>query len=488
MLTVALALTLQTVRPNIVFIFTDDHARQAMSAYGSKLIQTPAMDQLSKEGVRFDRHYTTNPICAPSRATILTGKFSHLNGHKDNTTSFDGSQLTFPKLLQKAGYSTAWIGKWHLQSTPTGFDHWEILPGQGLYFNPDFINPKGTHREEGYVTELITQKAKTWLQDQKDKPFFLMIGHKAPHRNWVPNFDKLNLFADKRFGAPADLRRNYAELNSGAAKAKMRVAEHLRIADDLLVDKLPPRLNDAQKALWESKMKSQDAEFNRRLAAGEPRADVLYDRYIKNYLRCVSSVDDSLRDIVQTLQELKLDKNTIVIYSSDQGFFLGEFGWYDKRWFYEPSAGTPLVIKWPGVKPGVVSSLTSNIDLAPTILDAAGVKIPTDIQGTSLRRLVESKRTNQDQVVYGHFYESNDPDHQAPKYVSVMKGDRKLIYYYDLGEWELFDIAKDPGEHRNLWTQEPNKKAWIQLLLDTQRRYKEEPSIIEKTISNLKAQ
>lgn len=484
MLTIALALTLvQSSRPNIVFIFTDDHARQAISAYGSRLMQTPAIDGLAREGVRFDRHYTTNPICAPSRATILTGKFSHLNGHKDNSHSFDGSQMTFPKLLQGAGYQTAWIGKWHLQSQPTGFSHWEILPGQGNYYNPDFINTSGTHREEGYVTGLITDKAKAWIKAQKEKPFCLVIGHKAPHRNWVPEIAKIDLFAEHRFPPPADLRRNYAELNSGAARAKMRVGENLSMDSDLLIDKAPPRLTPSQRQIWEAKMKSQDAEIHRRLSAGEPRMNVLYDRYIKNYLRCVSSVDDSIRDVLQTLNDLKLDKNTIVIYSSDQGFFLGEFGWYDKRWFYEPSAGTPLIVRWPGVKPGVVDSLTSNIDLAPTILDAAGVLAPVDMQGTSLRSLIETKKSDPNKVVYGHFYESNDSEHQAPKYVSVMRGQLKFIYYYELDEWELFDLSSDSGEHRNLWNDPRSlgvRMEWANLLLATQRRYAEDPQLVKR--------
>ncbi len=484
MLTLALALTVaQSSRPNIVFIFTDDHARQAISAYGSRLMQTPAIDRLAREGVRFDRHYTTNPLCAPSRATILTGKFSHLNGHKDNSQSFNGAQETFPKLLQAAGYETAWIGKWHLQSNPTGFSHWEILPGQGNYYNPDFITPAGTHREEGYATELITEKAKSWIKEQGRKPFFLMIGHKAPHRNWVPSLSKIDLFKDQRFAPPADLRRDYRELNSGAAKAKMRIADHLSMDGDLLIDKAPPRITAEQRSVWDVKMKPQDAEIRRRLAAGESKTDVIYDRYIKNYLRCVSSVDDSISEVLKTLQELRLDKNTIVIYSSDQGFFLGEFGWYDKRWFYEPSSGTPLIVRWPGVKPGVVDSLTSNIDLAPTILDAAGVRTPKEMQGTSLRNLIKTKKADPNQVVYGHFYESDDSDHQAPKYVSVMRGSMKLIYYYELDEWELFDIKTDSGEHHNLWNAPNNqdkRMEWANLLLATQKRYAEDPQLIKR--------
>jgi arylsulfatase A-like enzyme len=469
-------------KPNIVFIFSDDHARQAISAYGSKLMQTPNIDQLAREGVRFDRHYTANPICAPSRASLLTGKLSHLNGHKDNVSKFDGSQQTFPKLLQNAGYETAWIGKWHLDSTPTGFNHWEILPGQGNYFNPDFITSSGTHRETGYVTNLITEKAKRWLSQTQGKPFFLMVGQKAPHRPWQPNLDKLDLFSNFKFPLPTDFRRDYTELNSGAAKAGMRVGENLQVASDLLVNAPPARLDATQRTIWNEKMALQDAEFQRRISSGERRDAVLYDRYIKNYLRCVSSVDDSVGEIVREINQLGLSRNTIVIYGSDQGFFLGEFGWYDKRWFYEPSSGTPLVVKWPGVRRRIIRDVTSNIDLAPTILDAAGVPIPNEIQGRSLAPLLHRKKSVR-QPFYGHFYESNDPEHKVPKCVCLIDGNFKLIFYYELNEWELFDIEKDKGEHKNLWRDSKSaslRGQLVQKLLETQQRMQEDRQIIDR--------
>jgi arylsulfatase A-like enzyme len=484
MFSIALACSIvQSTRPNIVFIFSDDHARQAISAYGSKLMQTPAIDQLARQGVRFDRHYTANPLCAPSRASLLTGKLSHINGHKDNESKFDGTQETFPKLLQQAGYQTAWIGKWHLESLPTGFNHWEILPGQGNYYNPDFINASGTHRETGYVTNLITDKANSWLKETSGKPFFLMVGQKAPHRPWQPNLDKLDLFANRKFPLPPDFNRDYAELNSGAAKAHMRVNQDLKFDSDLLVDSPPARLNESQRATWLAKMMSQDTEFHRRLDSGESRDAVIYDRYIKDYLRCISSVDDSVRDILKSLDDLGLAKNTIVIYGSDQGFFLGEFGWYDKRWFYEPSSGTPLIVRWPGVKPGVVKTVTSNIDLAPTILEALGVASPQAMQGESLCELIKTKKTQSKQPFYGHFYESNDGEHKVPKCVSLIDGNYKLMFYYELDEWELFDIGKDKGEHRNLWTDLKSadlKKRMVTKLIETQRRYLEDQGLINR--------
>jgi arylsulfatase A-like enzyme len=477
----------QTSQPNIVFIFSDDHARQAISAYGSRLMQTPAIDQLAREGVRFDRHYTANPLCAPSRASLLTGKLSHINGHKDNESKFDGTQETFPKLLQQAGYQTAWIGKWHLESAPTGFNDWEILPGQGNYYNPDFINSSGTHRETGYVTNLITEKAKTWLKGTNGKPFCLVVGQKAPHRPWQPNLDKLDLFAKRRFPLPSDFYRDYSELNSGAAKAHMRVNQDLKVDSDLLVDSPPARLDASQKSIWLEKMKGQDAEFHRRLDSGESRDAVIYDRYIKDYLRCISSVDDSVHDILKSLDDLGLAKNTIVIYGSDQGFFLGEFGWFDKRWFYEPSSGTPLIVRWPGVKPGVIKAVTSNIDLAPTILDAAGVKAPSDMQGQSLSDLIKNKKTQYEHPFYGHFYESNDGEHKVPKCISLIDGNFKLMFYYELDEWELFDISKDKGEHRNLWRDPKSvgiRRRMVNKLVQTQRHYREEPDIIAKAVKS----
>ncbi len=486
MFSIALACSIaQSTRPNIVFIFSDDHARQAISAYGSKLMQTPAIDQLAREGVRFDRHYTANPLCAPSRASLLTGKLSHTNGHIDNMSKFDGTQETFPKLLQQAGYQTAWIGKWHLESAPTGFNYWEILPGQGNYHNPDFINATGTHRETGYVTNLITDKAKSWLKETSGKPFFLMVGQKAPHRPWQPNLDKLDLFANRKFSLPPDFNRNYAELNSGAAKAHMRVNQDLSMDSDLLVDNPPARLTPAQRTAWLAKMTSQDAEFHRRLESGESRDAVIYDRYIKNYLRCISSVDDSVRDILKSLDDLGLAKNTIVIYGSDQGFFLGEFGWFDKRWFYEPSSGTPLIVRWPGVKPGVVKTVTSNIDLVPTILDAANITPPKAIQGESLCELIKTKKAQSKQPFYGHFYESNDGEHKVPKCVSLIDGTAKLMFYYELNEWELFDISKDKGEHRNLWRDPKSaelQKRMVNKLIVTQRKYSEDPALIERIV------
>jgi arylsulfatase A-like enzyme len=263
----------------------------------------------------------------------------------------------------------------------------------------------------------------------------------------------------------------------------MRVNQDLTFGSDLLVDSPPIRLNEEQKAVWLSKMKSQDADFHRRLDSGESRDAVIYDRYIKDYLRCISSVDDSLRDILKSLDDLGLSKNTIVIYGSDQGFFLGEFGWFDKRWFYEPSSGTPLIVKWPGVKPGVVKTVTSNIDLAPTILDAVGIVPPSAMQGESLCGLIKTKKTKSKQPFYGHFYESNDGEHKVPKSVCLIDGNHKLMFYYELDEWELFDIDQDRGEHRNLWKDSKSsdlRRRMVKKLIETQQQYLEDPVLVDR--------
>ncbi|MBI5706125.1 MAG: sulfatase [Armatimonadetes bacterium] len=474
-------------RPNIVMIFSDDHARRAISAYGSRLIATPNIDRIAQEGVRFDRHYTANPICAPSRATLLTGKYSHLNGIKDNASTFDGSQETFPKLLQAAGYKTAFIGKWHLASDPTGFDHWEVLPGQGAYYNPDFLTPRGRVTEHGYVTEIISKKAVDWLETTDGKPFCLLVGHKAPHRNWVPGPKQMALFNDRTFPEPPTLRTGYEGLATAAKSVRMRLDQHIRPAADLLVDTVPPRMDEAQRALWKQAMAQQDASYRSQLESSGDLLGTNYQRYLKNYLRCVAAVDESVGEIYGYLNSRGLLKNTVLIYASDQGFFLGENGWYDKRWFYEPSAGTPLVVRPAGgarrSKAMTVGSLTSNVDLAPTLLDLAGVAVPKTMQGTSLKAMLNGRGArSKDSAVYGHFYESDDGDHKAPKYVAVTTARHKLIYYYEQEEWELFDLSQDPNETRNLWLEGASgtvKAEMRRKLLSRMRELEEEEGLIQ---------
>lgn len=483
----ATAVWQQFARSNIILILSDDHAREAISAYGSRLIKTPAIDRLAREGIRFDRHYTTNPICAPSRATLLTGQYSHLNDLKDNGSTFDGSQQTFPKILQAAGYDTAVIGKWHLASNPTGFDHWEVLPGQGAYYNPEFLTQSGKVDEHGYVTDLITQKAVHWLDNRGSRPFFLLVGHKAPHRNWLPGPKELELFEGKTFPEPPTLRTDYSTLTTAAPTVRMRIDRDMSASDDLMVDKVPPRMDETQKAMWQRAIAPQDAAYRGQLAKSGDLLGTNYQRYLKQYLRCVAGVDRSVGEIYAYLGSKGLLKNTVVIYASDQGFFLGENGWYDKRWFYEPSAGTPLIVRPANgsKRPRAVGSLTSNLDLAPSILALAGLQIPGAMQGESLAPAIAGRASSTAEgSVYGHFYESDDGDHQAPKYVALATQRHKLIFYYELREWELFDLASDPGETKNLWSDLPSRAVRSELvrkLLEKQRQVKEEASIVALT-------
>lgn len=470
--------------PNIIVIFSDDHARQAISAYGSTLIQTPSIDRLAREGVTFDRHTIPNPLCGPSRACLFTGKHSHLNGFKDNVSTFDGSQVTFPKLLQQAGYETAAIGKWHLVSDPTGLDHWDVLPGQGVYHNPDFLTPKGRVKNKGYATEIITDKAVDWLKQGRKKPFFLFLGHKAPHRNWEPRIKDINRWAGVRFPEPSTLRTDYATLARGAQKALMRIDRHMRQGVDLLVDWAPPQLDGKDREVWRAAWGSQNAAYHQRLSATGDLMGVNYQRYIANYLRCISVVDEGVGEVMAALKKSGQDKNTIVVYTSDQGFFLGEKGWYDKRWFYEPSAGTPLIVRFPDkMNQGRrVSVPTSGVDMAPTILEWAGLKAPVEMQGESLNPLVKGELSAR-RPVYGHFYEDNDPDHKVPKYTAIATERWKLICYYDLGECELFDLRSDPTESRNLWLgggDQRVKAEMVRKLSSEMRRLKEDGAVIQK--------
>lgn len=465
-------------RPNIVVIFSDDHARAAISAYGSKLIQTPGIDRLAKQGVLFERHYTSNPICAPSRATLLTGKFSHRNGHKDNISTFDGSQMTLQKALQAAGYETAALGKWHLKSNPTGFDHWEIVPGQGDYQNPRFLTEAGEHTEQGYVTDLITKKALDWVRKPRTKPFFLFVGHKAPHRNWIPRMSDLSLYQDAAYPEPPTLRTDYATLCSAAKTVNMRIDRDMRPKEDLLVNYAPPRLSEPEQEEWRKLMAPQDDSYRAALEGSKDILGTNYRRYLQSYLRCVKAVDDSVSTLLDALDL----KNTIVVYASDQGFFLGENGWYDKRWFYEPSAGTPLIVHVPGVTPHRVAEVTSNVDVAPTLLQYAGVPIPSEMQGRSL--LSFGKGVGPKPPAYGHFYESDDPDHKAPQYVAIATGRHKIIFYYQLQEWEIFDLQTDSRETRNLWPgglARATRSELIRKLIARQREVQEEPEYIRLT-------
>ena len=449
--------------PNIVFVFSDDHAVQAIGAYGSRINETPNIDRIAREGAVFDRCFCANSICAPSRATILTGKHSHANGLMTNRDRFDGSQTTFPKLLQRAGYRTALIGKWHLKTDPTGFDHWEILTGQGYYYNPDFRTPAGRKHYTGYATDIITDLAIDWLRNgrEEDRPFLLMCQHKAPHRTWAPGPKYLHLYDDVVIPEPPNLFDDYSGRSPVLKENEMTIAGHLMYDYDLKIagskekdvlgrafrDPERARMTPEQRKLWDAAFGPKNEAFKRHRPEGKDLVRWKYQRYIKDYLRCVASVDESVGRLMDHLEGAGLAENTVVIYSSDQGFYLGEHGWYDKRWMFEESFRMPFLVKWPGVTPpGTrVQGLAQNIDFAPTFLDMAGVGIPPEMQGVSLRPLMDGE-TPPDwrRSLYYHYYERGE--HHVPRHEGVRTERYKLIHYYDYDQWDFFDLEKDPHE------------------------------------------
>jgi len=416
--------------PNILYIMADDHAAHALSCYGSKINQTPNLDRLAKEGVRFENAFVTNALCGPSRACLLTGKYSHMNGFLDNapSTKFNGAQQTFPKLLQAANYSTAVFGKWHLGTDPTGFNHWDILQGQGVYFNPVFFTNGKKNTVKGYVTDVITDKVIEHIEKlDKSKPFTVLYHHKAPHRAWNPDEKHAKMYEDKDIPLPETFWDDYKNRGTAAKDQDMTVAKTLT-RGDLKMD--PPAGLEGEKLVeWK------------------------YQRYIKDYLRVVAALDDNVGRVLDYLDKSGLAQNTIVVYTSDNGFFLGDHGWFDKRFMYEQSLRVPLIIRYPGhTKPGTTAKeLVTNVDFAPTFLDYAGVKIPEDMQGRSLKPILEGQApTDWRTSVYYHYYEFPQPHHVHPHY--GLRTDRyKLMFFTDLNEWELYDLQKDPNEMKNVY-------------------------------------
>ena len=442
--------------PNILFIFTDDHCEQALSAYGSKIIKTPGMDRIANEGMRFNRCYVTNSICGPSRAVIQTGMYSHMNGFLTNRDSFNGDQQTFPKLLQTAGYQTAIIGKWHLKSTPRGYDYFDVLKGQGPYNNPPMLTSDDEGnvievKHQGYTTDIIIGKTLEWLKNDREagKPFMLMCQHKAPHRNWVPNEKYQNWLDDIEIAEPETFWDDYSGRTPPATRQAMEVGRHMSERDL----KLNIEGNYSDKNM---KFRKDSAEMT-----GEEIVKWNYQRYVKDYLRCVRSVDDGIVQILETLDELGLADNTIVIYSSDQGWYLGDHGWYDKRWMYEESLKTPLLVRWPGsVEAGSVNEdIVSNLDFAETFLELASVEVPANMQGRSLVPVLKGNTPDDwRESFYYHYYEFPGA-HSVARHYGITNGKHKLIHFYGpshvegetYDEWELFDLEKDPNELRSVY-------------------------------------
>ncbi len=466
-------------KPNIVFIFTDDHSSKAMGAYGSKFGAdvTPQLDRMAKMGATFESTICGNPLCGPSRATLMTGKFSHGNRFFSNEFSpgFDGSQPTLPKLMREAGYQTAMIGKWHLSSTPVGFDHYEVMPAQGVYYNTVLDSKDGKKRYEGaYATELVTERALRWLKEDRDpeKPFVLMVHHKAPHRNWLPGPREMELFKGRVWPEPANLRDDYSGRSQAAVDARMRISDHMYFDNDLLLPVDRPEfmrgsiendLKNMPDAAREAFMRSygkENADFLKNPPTGDALLKWKYQRYMTNYLRCVAGVDRSVGEILEELKASNLDENTVVIYSSDQGFFLGEHGWYDKRFAYEESAIMPFLMMWPGkIKEGTrISALTQNTDFLPTFLDLAGLPAPKDLHGTSILPLLDGEKDAIRDATYAHFYEDTQ-EHHAAAYVAIRTRTHKLIQYYDRGYTEMYDLTKDPQEMHSVADDPAYKQA-----------------------------
>ncbi len=448
-------------RPNVIFIFTDDHAAHAMSCYGSKINQTPNLDRIAREGTLFQNCFCTNSICGPSRAVILTGKHSHLNGFKTNEAgkNFNGAQQTFPKLLQSVGYQTAMIGKWHLGSDPTGFDYWDILNGQGPYYNPPMTANGKKVQRQGYTTEVLTDLALDWLEKGRDreKPFMLMWQHKAPHREWQPGPKQFDLYKDVKIPEPETLFDDYSSRGTAAHEQDMTL-EKTMTRFDLKFDP-PKNLTADQLAAWHKCYDAENAEFEKNKATMSPKDIVRwrYQRYIKDYLRCVAAVDDAVGHVLKYLDDHGLAENTVVIYSSDQGFYLGDHGWFDKRFMYEPSLRMPLLVRWPGAtKPGSINTnLVQNLDFAATFLELAGAKTPADMQGRSLVPLFKGQTpTDWRKSIYYHYYEyfsDRGAPHAVRRHYGVRTDRYKLIHFYNEDEWELFDLQTDPNELQNLY-------------------------------------
>ena len=488
-----------TLPLNIIYIMADDHALRAISAYDTTLIKTPNIDRLAKEGVIFSNSFVTNSVSSPSRAVCLTGKFSHENGLRDNIDVFDSTQQTFPKLFQAAGYQTAVIGKWHLKSQPTGFDYWQVLPDQGVYYQPDFLTAEGRITEQGYVTDIITDRAIDWISNGRDKskPFVLLCHHKAPHREWMPASRHFEDIGKIHYPEPATLFDDYQNRGTAAKVAEMRLREHMGLTND---NKIPPaiveKLGFKEFLGWyvpnyEYNIKDFTPEeregWNRTyqpiindFVTNTPKGDDLvrwkYQRYMQDYLACIKAIDENVGRLYKYLEENNLLDNTLIVYTSDQGFYLGEHGWFDKRFMYEESFRTPLVMRYPKmIKPGTtIDAMVQNVDYAETFLDLAGIAIPSDMQGKSLVPLFQGDTSSWRKAMYYHYYEYPGV-HSVKRHYGVRTDRYKLIhFYYDIDEWELYDLLKDPQEMKNV-IHDPEyaviKKMMMGKLKELQEKY-----------------
>ncbi|MEC3908663.1 sulfatase [Tamlana sp. 2201CG12-4] len=509
-----------TKRPNILFIMSDDHAYQAISAYSDKLIKTPNIDRIANEGMLFTNACVTNSICAPSRATILTGKHTHINGKIDNQMPFDTTQTTFPQLFQKAGYQTAMFGKLHFGNNPKGVDDFMILPGQGDYINPTFITKEGDTTITGYVTDIITDLTINWLDKKrnKEKPFLMMYLHKAPHRAWWPSPEKFKEFTSKTFPEPASLFDDYSNRGTAAKTAEMNLLNHMKYGHDSKIrpktiaemgtvlpavpvmtfkngldgfTKPYSRANSEQKAKYDPVLDSINASFKALWPQFNDKQKMQwkYQRYMQDYLACISSVDDNVGRVLDYLDENELSDNTIVVYTSDQGFYLGEHGWFDKRFIYDESFKTPLLIRWPNkITPNTTNEeMVQNLDFAQTFLEAAQIEAPNDMQGESLIPLLEGRTETWDrEAVYYHYYEYPSVHMVKRHYGIVTKAYKLAHFYYDVDEWELYDRKKDPQEMNNVYNDPDYAEVVAKLkqeLKVLRVKYKDSPELDQKYIN-----
>lgn len=480
---------------NIVYIMTDDHTAQMMSCYDNRYIETPNLDRIAADGVRFTNSFVANSLSGPSRACMITGKHSHANKFTDNTTCvFDGEQQTMPKLLQQAGYQTAIVGKWHLESLPTGFDFWEIVPGQGDYYNPDFITMDNKRvKNKGYLTHIVTDKSLDWMSNKRDtdKPFALFIHHKAIHRNWMADIADLPLFEDKVFPLPDNFYDDY-EGRIAAAQQEMSIDKDMDLIYDLkmirdgeksrlrgLYESFLGRMDADQRKAWDDFYNPIIDDFYKQNLKGKELANWKFQRYMRDYMKVVKSLDDNVGRVLDYLDEHGLSDNTLVVYTSDQGFYMGEHGWFDKRFMYEESMRTPLVMRLPKGynRRGDIPEMVQNIDYAPTFLEIAGVEIPEDIHGVSLLPLIKGEKTpNWRTSLYYHFYEY-PAEHKVKRHYGVRSERYKLIHFYnDIDVWELFDLQEDPSEMHNIYGKPGMEKVTEQMkkeLVKLQEEYQD---------------
>lgn len=493
-------------RPNIIFIMTDDHTTQAMSCYGGNLIETPNMDRIADEGMRFDNCYATNALSGPSRACILTGKFSHRNGFTDNASTFDGSQLTFPKVMRENGYATGVVGKWHLISKPQGFDHWSILLGQneqGNYYKPVFYENGTVVNEYGYVTDVITDKAIEFIDDVHDeKPFMLMLHHKAPHRNWMPAPRHLGIFNDTVFPEPETLFDDYEGRGEAARSQDMNIENTLDdewdlklltreeiLAGDNRLHDVYIRMPEEVQHKWDSVYAPRIAEYRSGKLQGDELVRWKYQQYMRDYLATAMSVDESIGRVMEYLEEIGELDNTVIVYTSDQGFFLGEHGWFDKRFMYEECLRMPFVIRYPKmIKAGSTSkAICMNVDFGPTFLDLAGIEVPSEMQGRSFRKVLEKKGripAGWREAAYYHYYEY-PAEHSVKRHYGIRTSDCKLIHFYnDIDQWEMYDMKADPQEMRNVYDDPAyaDKRAQMHRILEQVQQEYEDTDPCEKEL------